>query len=245
LTRPLAGITLAYLLGLVLGQIYPHPFGLLWASLLIVVLFLGLFSLIKKDNVLFSYLLGTVLILGFISGSAASREELPENHIRNFVSGESLNLEGTIVDTPEARVDRTGLVLEAERLHRKGGYIPVQGRVLLSVRGTGTSLRYGDRIRFQARLGPPENFNNPGAYNYERALAWQGIYVRGTLPGLEEIFFLGKRKVSWLRGKLEEARHKIGELIDRNSSPESRGTGGCPRRRGGCRPGPLPLGRRR
>lgn len=223
MTRPLAGITLAYLLGLVLGQLYPYSFGLLWASLLIIVLFLGLFSLIKKDNVLFPYLLGIVLVLGFISGSAASREELPENHIRNFVSGESLNLEGTIVDNPEARVDRTGLILEAERLHRKEGYIPVQGRVLLSVRGTGTSLRYGDRIRFQARLVPPENFNNPGAYNYERALAWQGIYVRGTLPGLEEIFFLGKRKVPWLRGKLEEARHKIGELIDHNSSLESRG----------------------
>ncbi|MGB6475983.1 MAG: ComEC/Rec2 family competence protein [Candidatus Sulfotelmatobacter sp.] len=61
-------------------------------------------------------------------------------------------------------------------------------------------LHYGDRIRFFARLKPPRNFRNPGAFDYQGYLAANGIAALGSaktenikfLPG-----FAGSRVQSW------------------------------------------------
>jgi competence protein ComEC len=68
--------------------------------------------------------------------------------------------------------------------------------------------RYGQRIRCVAKLRPPRNFRNPGAFDYERYLAEQGIAALGTgkagqvelLPG-----FVGSR--------FERSRQQIHENI--------------------------------
>jgi competence protein ComEC len=61
-------------------------------------------------------------------------------------------------------------------------------------------LRYGERIRFSARLKPPRNFRNPGAFDYQGYLAANGIATLGSTKG-ENIEFLpgfaGSRVQSW------------------------------------------------
>jgi competence protein ComEC len=61
-------------------------------------------------------------------------------------------------------------------------------------------LHYGERIRFTARLKPPRNFRNPGAFDYQSYLASNGIAALASakvesvtpLPG-----FAGSRLQSW------------------------------------------------
>jgi competence protein ComEC len=61
-------------------------------------------------------------------------------------------------------------------------------------------LHYGERIRFSARLKPPRNFRNPGAFDYQGYLAANAIAALGStkaeniefLPG-----FIGSRVQSW------------------------------------------------
>ena len=68
------------------------------------------------------------------------------------------------------------------------------GNVVLS------SLTYGTRIRVRAKLHPPRNFRNPGAFDYERYLRDNGIALLGSgraenverLPG-----FVGSRIELW------------------------------------------------
>jgi competence protein ComEC len=65
---------------------------------------------------------------------------------------------------------------------------------------TGPLLRYGDRLRFPAKLNAPRNFRDPGAFDYRGYLADQGIVALGstktekitTLPG-----FAGSRTELW------------------------------------------------
>ena len=60
--------------------------------------------------------------------------------------------------------------------------------------------QYGERVRFPAKLRPPRNFRNPGAFDYRSFLAEQGIAALGTgkadqvqvLPG-----FVGSRLERW------------------------------------------------
>ena len=61
-------------------------------------------------------------------------------------------------------------------------------------------LHYGERIRLSARLKPPRNFRNPGAFDYQGYLAANGIAALGStkadsiefLPGFD-----GSRVQSW------------------------------------------------
>jgi competence protein ComEC len=61
-------------------------------------------------------------------------------------------------------------------------------------------LHYGERIRFSARLKPPRNFRNPGAFDYQGYLAANGIAALGAVKA-ENIEFLpgfaGSRVQSW------------------------------------------------
>jgi competence protein ComEC len=61
-------------------------------------------------------------------------------------------------------------------------------------------LHYGERIRFSARLKPPRNFRNPGAFDYQGYLAANGIAALGSVKA-ENIEFLpgfaGSRVQSW------------------------------------------------
>jgi competence protein ComEC len=69
---------------------------------------------------------------------------------------------------------------------------------------------YGDRLRFRAKLRPPHNYGNPGAFDYEGYLAEQGITaLAGTgQPKVEPLDgFTGYRLLQWrsaLRRRLLE-----------------------------------------
>src|SRR4029077_16304907 len=41
-------------------------------------------------------------------------------------------------------------------------------------------FRYGERLRFPAKLYPPHNFRNPGAFDYTGYLAEDGIVALGS-----------------------------------------------------------------
>ncbi len=61
-------------------------------------------------------------------------------------------------------------------------------------------LRYGDRIRFAAKLKLPRNFRNPGAFDYESYLADRGIAALCSTK-MENVArlsgFAGSRMASW------------------------------------------------
>ena len=76
-------------------------------------------------------------------------------------------------------------------------------------------FRYGERLRFPAKLYPPRNFRNPGAFDYTGYLAENGIVALGStqvekvelLPG-----FAGSRAELWrtrLRHSLMEKIHLL------------------------------------
>jgi len=76
-------------------------------------------------------------------------------------------------------------------------------------------FRYGERLRFPAKLYPPRNFRNPGAFDYAGYLAENGIVALGSakadtvelLPG-----FVGNRFELWrtrLRRSLVERIHAL------------------------------------
>ena len=77
------------------------------------------------------------------------------------------------------------------------------------------SFSYGQRLRIRARLRPPRNFRNPGAFDYRGYLAERGIVARGSanvadvevLPG-----FVGSRIAALRKSVRRSVLGKVSEL---------------------------------
>ncbi len=73
-------------------------------------------------------------------------------------------------------------------------------------------LGYGSQIIFNKALQPIKNSGNPGAFNYERYAAFQGIYQQAYLNPGEYILLTASNK-NWLRGFLYTIRESILHII--------------------------------
>lgn len=80
-------------------------------------------------------------------------------------------------------------------------------------------FRYGERVRFVAKLRPPRNFRNPGAFDYRGYLADQGIVVLASTKSMNvEVLpdFAGTRVERWR----ERIHRSIVEKVHTLWSPE-------------------------
>jgi competence protein ComEC len=90
--------------------------------------------------------------------------------------------------------------------------VSIYGRQVKNERQPMHLFRYGERLRFSAKLYPPRNFRNPGAFDYVGYLAENGVVALGStkadevelLPG-----FAGNRAELW-RARF---RHNLIEKI--------------------------------
>lgn len=76
-------------------------------------------------------------------------------------------------------------------------------------------LHYGERIRFSAKLKPPRNFRNPGAFDYQGYLAGNGIAaLASTKAENVELLsgFVGTRIERWRTGIHRSVIAKVHEL---------------------------------
>ena len=90
--------------------------------------------------------------------------------------GEIVILEGCVVEPPVFFEDREQFVLELAPGARARVTLP------LAPGEPPPRLRYGQRVEFEARVRPPRNFGNPGAFDYAGYLARKDIYWLASLP---------------------------------------------------------------
>ena len=135
-----------------------------------------------------------------------------------------------VLSAKEQGETRQVLDVETEQIMRDGPTIPVRAGLRIGIYRKELSesggpnpaselhiFRYGERLRFPAKLYAPRNFRNPGAFDYRSHLADHGIIALGStkaaevecLPG-----FAGRRSVLWrmrirrsLQQKIEKAWH--------------------------------------
>jgi competence protein ComEC len=152
--------------------------------------------------------------------------------IANFSDGNEVVITGHVVRAGILREDGFGtrrqtLDLQAEQVQREEVSSAVNFGVRLTLYSrhgqqadaasepTTVLYRYGERISATAKLRPPRNFRNPGAFDYQRYLEEKGIAALATgkapeahlLPG-----FVGSRFELWRQAAHEEIIEKIHAL---------------------------------
>ena len=223
ISMPLIPLLISYLGGLVFSwhiHISPHTFQFF----LIIFFPTLLWSVLKKWKRISTPL---SLIILFLIGSlfmhVSLYPHLPSDHISRFVTDKKMDIEGRIYLSPEASFNKTRIYFKAEKIHIDKGFIPVSGRVLITVRELHKRFSYGDRVRLSSRLRRPRNFGNPGGFDYERYLEMRKILVTGFVMNSKGIIKISQQEGNLFFSLIEKTKDKIRTLIERKAGISTKG----------------------
>ncbi len=106
-----------------------------------------------------------------------------------------------------------------ENVIQDGKAIAAEGKLLLyfSKDSTDTDLKYGDRIIIHKDLQAIKNSGNPGAFNYQRHAAFQGIFHNVFLKDNDWVIAEGNSK-NWFKQFVFSARSYVLNVLQKNVS---------------------------
>lgn len=220
---PLIPIVIVYLLGLMVGEHLAIPRTLSYIGI-ISLIFISIVSILRNRPTLRTVaILALFCLLGMMFINLHLRPDFPRNHIFHYADKGRLNVEGLLYRRPVPSLRGAKLYLKVEKIYLTDGLIKARGKALISVKEYRGGLRYGDRIRFIAKLYHPRNFNNPGGFNYRRFLACKGIWITGYVEKDTGIATVARGKGNAFLQLIEAWRERIRALLEKSAPVETRG----------------------
>ena len=208
--RPVIPITLALIVGIVLGDALPGFAVFVTAVFLATAIWLAV--CIHKDRPACWSPLLAAMAAGYLSLMPWVSPVHGLNHVTHFLDRGHWRVRATVVDGPMTRLGRTRFVAAVDTLSREGAVHHVEGRIRVTVMGD-VSPMPGDRVTFAARLRSLHNFRNPGGFDYCRFMAFQGIHGSAWV-GAEKLK-IDPRRPSFSAGRLiQDARRRLGRIIE-------------------------------
>jgi competence protein ComEC len=202
--RPLVPVLIAFVSGMLLSERFSPSYTPVYVllALSVGVLISAYVSGIRFRSALTMpafFFLGALFIMPY------SMPELPPWHIRNLLNpgdtggGQSggaseatpagfvnkggpwqgvFDLKGKAASLPEFDGRRTRLIVDAAEILTNGSWQRTAGRVRVTIEGEASGpLRPGDQVRMLARLREPENYGNPGEFDFKRRLNFRSIFA--------------------------------------------------------------------
>lgn len=220
--RPLILPTLAMICGIAAGS-YCHPADIVISAMLVAAA--AGFSVVrpKRPFLFHSLVFASLFLIGMLNINLYLHPRLAPSHIVHYADTKRLVLEGMIAESPQFSPGKVDFVLAASSvidLVRKTE-TSVEGRVMISVRGS-YPYRYGDVLRFPVNLKKPHNFQNPGAFDYERYLLYRRIHVRGFVSDPAKIAVVRQGAGNRFMRVLEDYRSSLKDVIYAHSTTPRR-----------------------
>jgi competence protein ComEC len=215
LRHPLLWAALAYALGIVVGECQWRP-PTWWIFASVVFMFSGGYLLRRRAIPAKALVLAAWFCLGALSIQLRPSPRLPSQDLESFLDGSEVVVTAHVKREGELQAAgfgglRQSLDVETEELRNEDRQSYVQFGLRTSFYSKGATaeqqpasgldgnahlFRYGERLRFRAKLRLPRNYRNPGAFDSVSALHENGIFAIGSaklasvevLPG-----FVGSR----------------------------------------------------
>ncbi len=191
--KPIVGVILFFIAGMVLGRYL--PFSFLPFYILSLILFgVSLFLFLKRKTPLVSFFLFSLtLLVGYLYFSFIYFPHSPA-HIINFASSEvEVELVGRVVSRPSEKIfakrKRVSFILEAETVEPTPSHEEnpshnnqtlsgkAEGKVWVNSYSFYQNPGYGDRVRVRGKLRLPRSAQEKGDFDWQRYLSYQGIWV--------------------------------------------------------------------
>jgi competence protein ComEC len=210
--RPIAALLISLMGGIVLGCQFPGRTIVTLGIVLFGAGFIGTHLIRKKATRLSPIIL--YLALGYVAVQPWVAPRFSANHIQNFSDETRWQIAGVVDSHPVEFSYLKKFVLRADTLKYKKASYRVTGRIRVTVSGQGPVFARGDRVVFRSRLRQPRNFNNPGAFNYRRYMAFKGLWRTAYTKG-SRLQVVQRSSSGDLAQQLNDVRRALAALIDR------------------------------
>ena len=137
---------------------------------------------------------------------------LPPHHIVRLLPSlpPHVTVAGTLERAVDARGDRQYVYLRLQHLENDHIEQPVTGHVRLNVHATALPFLPGDVVRVtRLRLRQVRGSHNPGGFDFERFMRWQGIDVVGGVSNPERLRLQHRPESFRLDRALEQWRQRL------------------------------------
>ena len=171
--RPLVSVTVALLAGLFSGEIFSY-FPLSFFFFLFILLIIE--SFFWRGRRLSLPLLG-VGAAGFAIYQLLTTP-FASGDLRKYVDQGPLRLIAQVDGAPGHFPGETVLWMKGVALDSPSGLRPIDGRFRLNLYSPDVPFEYGDRLEMEVRLRTPQQFRNPGAFqyaDYREREGWSGV----------------------------------------------------------------------
>jgi len=146
----------------------------------------------------------------------------PHDQLARYLSERPLLIEAVVDERPEALPSGGGRVtLLVERLYGEEGETPVAEKLALTVKEGRARLFTGDRILFSSKLRRPRNYGLPGEVDYQRKLAYRGIFATAFVKRADELVLV--RAGHGPRHELDRLAAALGDFVQRQAPGEEGG----------------------
>jgi competence protein ComEC len=214
-SRPIIPFLIALVAGITLGSAFPGYS--LWAGGIIVICsVLILFHIIWKQTVWLAPLL-LFLAVGYLSIQPWVFPRFPSNHIIHYLDSHRWDIVGVIDKHPLDYGTRQKIVLRVETLGNGKDSFAATGKMGVTISGVGPQLDSGDRLFLSSRIRSIRNFNNPGGFDYQQYMAFQGIWGSAYTPA-SKLTLLKKNSEITFIGSINNTRRAIIDLIEESGN---------------------------
>ena len=210
--RPIAALLISLMGGIVLGCQLPGHIIVALVVALVSAGFIGINLLRKKVAGLIPII--SYAALGYIAIQPWVAPHFSANHIQNFSDETRWQIIGVVDSHPVQFSYLKKFVLQADTLKHKKASYRVNGKIQVTVSGPGPEFSRGDRVLFRSRLRRPRNFNNPGGFNYQRYMAFKGLWRTANTKG-SRLQVVQRQSSNDAAQHLNNIRRTLAALIDR------------------------------
>ena len=189
--RPIIPLTLAMIFGIVAGEAYPGCRVTAWCAATLCMTLLVFFIYRRKVGAITPLILFAAL--GYLLIQPWTAPRFPPQHIRYLATGDKALVTGVVVTSPMVTGFRQSFIIETEAIGKNEFGTKTTGRLRVSLSGKEPVLGVGDRISFVGRIRPVRSFQNPGGFDYNRYMAFKGVWA--TASGQGETIRVLARKV--------------------------------------------------
>lgn len=211
--RPLIPILIAFTTGILCSTLFPADHQPFFPLLLGLIVLIPVFLLFHANK--FRY--PVLLIFFFIFGAWSGINKEPDSKLQPYASARSrVVLEGTVLEPPRLFPEKARLYVQVEKLIDPAGTQIVHEKIQITIYGNMAEFSPGARIRFPARLSPFKNFNNPGQYDYVRAMELRGLVCSAAVADGRSIVPMGQGDLGFPLQALEKIRTPLREFFRQN-----------------------------